>query len=508
MNAHESFNMFFRSKRDQYLVEIRKHKNENKLLAKRRKLVSGSSASVGEESRVPRDSQPIDRRAAQANMDDIAVSFRKSLDSGDYEYIADVAECIRRLVSLDENPPLLELIKTNIVPLIVKLLDSEYFQHQKLMTECSWILVNLASGDIDFVYYLVELDIIPKALNLLCHPTSDVRENATWILANIGGENLEFRNQLLDNDVVNLIDYILRQNDCEELPLSFVRDISWLISIILRGPEFPKQGRVFPLYKYLKNFLRRYEDVVVIKHTLWSIFYISDGDNLQIEEILAMNCTERIVELLSADDSDIKNTSLKIIGNLLSGLDHQTQVLIDAGVIEALACFLDSNKKQFRKIATWGLSNIMAGNHLQLDRVLNYRESAIIKKLFYIIDHDAVEIAKEAIICLANACSVATYEQIDQLVRFDVVAVFVRRLEENGDAKVMKMCLEALECILSEYRQNQNQNQFVYVNQTHAGMMRLAQCGGVQIIENLQTHADNEVYAAVSRLIDNHFEFE
>jgi len=504
MNAHESFNMFFRSKRDQYLVEIRKTKNENKLLAKRRKLVSGSSTSAGEENRVQGDSQPVDRRTVKIQMEDIAVSFRKALDSGNYEYIADVAESIRRAISLDENPPLFDLIKTNIVPFIVKLIDSEYFQYEKLMMECSWILVNLASGDIDYVYYLVELGIIPKALNLLCHPSSDVRENAIWMLANIGGENIDFRNQLLDNDIINLIDYMLGQNKIEELPLSLAREVSWLMSILLRGPDSPKQIRVYPLSKHLKYFLSKSEDAIVIRYTLWSIFYLSDGDSVQIEEVLAMNCNERIVELLSADNLDIKNTSLKIIGNLLSGLDHQTQVLIDAGVIEALASMLDSNKKQFRKIATWGLSNIMAGNHLQLDRVLNYRESAIIKKLFYLIDHDAIEIAKEAVICLANACSVATYEQVDKLVRFDVVAVFVHRLEENGDAKVMKMCLEALECILSEYKQNH----YGYGGQAHPGMARLTQCGGVQIIENLQTHADNEVYNAVSRLIDNHFEYE
>jgi len=177
-------------------------------------------------------------------MNDIATSFRNALDSGDYEFIAEVAECIRRNISQNENPPLLELLKTNIVPLIVKLLDSEYFQHEKLMVECSWILANIASGDIDFVYYLVELEIIPKALNLFCHPSVEVREHAVWILANIAGENVDFRNQLLDNDVVNLIDYMLRQEGFEDFPIHFVTQVSWLISLLLRGPPFPKISRV------------------------------------------------------------------------------------------------------------------------------------------------------------------------------------------------------------------------------------------------------------------------
>ncbi len=176
-------------------------------------------------------------------MNDIATSFRNALDSGDYEFIAEVAECIRRNISQTENPPLLELMNTNIVPLIVKLIDSEYFHHEKLMVECSWILANVASGDIDFVYYLVnDLLIIPKTLNLFCHPNIDVREHAIWILANIAGENFDFRNQLLDNDVVKLIDWMLDQG--EDLPVNFIMQVSWLISLLLRGPHFPKLSRV------------------------------------------------------------------------------------------------------------------------------------------------------------------------------------------------------------------------------------------------------------------------
>jgi len=39
MNAHEAFNNFFKSKRDQYLVEIRKQKNDKHILTKRMKLM-------------------------------------------------------------------------------------------------------------------------------------------------------------------------------------------------------------------------------------------------------------------------------------------------------------------------------------------------------------------------------------------------------------------------------------------------------------------------------------
>jgi len=139
--------------------------------------------------------------------------------------------------------------------------------------------------------------------------------------------------------------------------------------------------------------LHKYEEVPeIINFTVWSILYLSEGDNVQIEEVLALDCNKRIVGLISSSDPGIQFTCLKIVGNLLSGLDHQVQVLIDEGVIEALAVTLESKKRAFRKAATWGLSNIMAGNAVHLERILNYKDNAIINKLFYMIDHDAVEV--------------------------------------------------------------------------------------------------------------------
>jgi len=115
-------------------------------------------------------------------------------------------------------------------------------------------------------------------------------------------------------------------------------------------------------------------------------------------------------------------------------------------------------------------------------------------------------VAREAIFCLTNACSAATFDQAKRLVEFDLIEVLVRKLAENGDAKVMKVCLEGLECLLSEYKQKQNQN--LYKEEPHSALIRLTQCGGLNIIDQLQFHSDNDVYGAVSRIIENHLEFE
>jgi len=90
------------------------------------------------------------------------------------------------------------------------------------------------------------------------------------------------------------------------------------------------------------------------------------------------------------------------------------------------------------------------------------------------------------------------------LVEFDLIEVLVRKLAENGDAKVMKVCLEGLECLLSEFKEKQH----LYGNQPHPALERLNECGGLTIIDQLQFHSDNEVYGAVSRIIENHLEFE
>lgn len=53
---------------------------------------------------------------------------------------------------------------------------------------------------------------------------------------------------------------------------------------------------------------------------------------------------------------------MRTIGNIVTGDDSQTQVVINAGALEALNNIIYHKKKTVRKEVCWSLSNITAGN--------------------------------------------------------------------------------------------------------------------------------------------------
>ena len=58
--------------------------------------------------------------------------------------------------------------------------------------------------------------------------------------------------------------------------------------------------------------------------------------------------------------------SLRAIGNILTGGDPLTQVVINCSVLPVLKHLLESHIEQIRKETCWALSNVTAGNKVQI----------------------------------------------------------------------------------------------------------------------------------------------
>lgn len=74
---------------------------------------------------------------------------------------------------------------------------------------------------------------------------------------------------------------------------------------------------------------------------------------------------------------------------------------------------IDHSKKSVRKEVCWSVSNITAGNDVQIQNAIDV---GIIDKLVHILQFDENEIRKEAVWALANATQQAKPQQVLQLV--------------------------------------------------------------------------------------------
>lgn len=137
--------------------------------------------------------------------------------------------------------------------------------------------------------------------------------------------------------------------------------------------------------------------------------------------------------------------ALRTVGNIVTGNDIQTQVIINCHALAALLQLLTNNhKKSIKKEACWTISNITAGTKEQIQSVI---DSGIIPPLIYLMQHAEFDIKKEAAWAISNATSGGTADQIRYLVSAGAIKPLCDLLTVQ-DVRIVTVALEGLENIL------------------------------------------------------------
>ena len=229
----------------------------------------------------------------------------------------------------------------------------------------------------------------------------------------------------------------------------------------------------------------------------WAISYLSDGPNDRIQAVIDSNVVPRLVELLLYHQSTVQTPALRTIGNIVTGTDSQTATVITCGALTCLGSLLSHTKKSIRKETCWTISNITAGNRDQIQSVI---EANLIPPLIVILQKEDFDVRKEAAWALSNATSGGTSKQITHLVNRGVLKPFCDLLIVK-DTKVINVALEAIDNILQAGEKDSDEQDNKYIEM-------IEEAGGIDKIEDLQTHEDNEIYEKVMRILENYFGVE
>lgn len=112
--------------------------------------------------------------------------------------------------------------------------------------------------------------------------------------------------------------------------------------------------------KIIEFFLSDVEHSEVTCHCVWALSFMSEiGSDEQISAIMELDISDKLIELMSCEDSQTTAAALRTVGNILSGNDKFTSKMIEHGVIAPLYKLLMSPQSVFRKEATWAISNIL-----------------------------------------------------------------------------------------------------------------------------------------------------
>ncbi|XP_042055246.1 importin subunit alpha-2-like [Salvia splendens] len=463
-----------RRRREDNMVEIRKSKREESLLKKRREGLQPQPFTAS-----------LQSSALEKKLESLPAMVA-GIWSDDNNLQLEATTLFRKLLSIERSPPIEEVIQSGVVPRFVQFLMREDFP--QLQFEAAWALTNIASGTSENTRVVIDHDAVPIFVKLLCSPSDDVREQAVWALGNVAGDSPRCRDLVLNNGA--LVPLLAQLKGSTKL--SMLRNATWTLSNFCRGKPQPPFEQVRPAIPALERLIYS-DDEEVLTDACWALSYLSDGTNDKIQAVIETGLCRRLVDLLLHPSPSVLIPALRTVGNIVTGDDVQTQSIIEYGALPSLLSLLTHHhKKSIKKEACWTISNITAGNREQIQAVI---DAGLIGPLVNLLQTAEFDIKKEAAWAISNATSGGTDEQIVYLVSQNCIKPLCDLLI-CPDPRIVTVCLEGLENILKVGSNYGDVNNFAQL---------IDEAEGLEKIENLQSHDNNEIYEKAVKILESYW---
>lgn len=398
---------------------------------------------------------------------------------------------IRKILSVEKSAPYDAVAASGVVPRLVELLERNDFP--ELQFESAWALTNIAAGTSENTMMVVQCGAIPRFVALLASANADCRDQSAWAIGNLSGEGAAVRDEALR---LGAMPALLTVLSSPNQPIHVLRNATWAVSNLCRCKPAPPLESVAVALPTLAALLNHQDDQLIVD-AAWGISYISDGPPERVQAVLETGVMPRIVELLSAPTSSVKLPAIRIIGNIAAGTDAQTQIIINSGALPAMGALLRDSKRAMRKEACWTISNIAAGQSHQIEALI---AANICIPILECLSAKELDVKKEAVWTIANITFCGSPLQVKYLVSIGVIPPLCDTLR-TFDPKIISVSLEALQCFL----QNGEDEKKSGATEENYVAKQVMECGGIDCIEQLQTHSDRAVYNLALQILEGFF---
>ena len=265
---------------------------------------------------------------------------------------------------------------------------------------------------------VVNAGAVPLFIRLLMSPAAtNVCEQAVWALGNIIGDGPLLRDYCINLGVVKpLLSFIK-----PEIPISFLRNVTWVIVNLCRNKDPPPQiSTILEILPALSVLIHN-PDVNILVDTVWALSYLTDGGNDQIQMVIESDVVPHLTLLLSHCEVKVQTAALRAVGNIVTGSDEQTQTVLNYNALSHFPDLLCHPKEKIRKEAVWFLSNITAGVQSQVQAVI---DAGLLPQIIENLRKGEFQTQKEAAWAISNLTISGNKDQVAQLIQAGAIPPF------------------------------------------------------------------------------------
>jgi hypothetical protein len=99
-------------------------------------------------------------------------------------------------------------------------------------------------------------------------------------------------------------------------------------------------------------------DEQILQDACWAVSFVTDGSNDRIGAAVNSGIVPKLVEHLDHSVPSVQIASLRALGNIVTGDDLQTQAVLNCNILQKIPQLLENKKMGVVKEACWALSNI------------------------------------------------------------------------------------------------------------------------------------------------------
>ncbi len=393
---------------------------------------------------------------------------------------------IRRLLSKESQPPVKEVLACGILPKLIELIVSP---DVKIGFEAAWAVTNIASTE--YTAHVVDAGAVRPLVAGMMSGDTNVRDQCLWCLGNIAGDCSKYRDLLLGTEGALSALFL---NIQQPASLQLLRNATWALSNFCRGKPSPSPEAVralLPALAYLLN----HEDKETLGDAAWGVSYLTDGDEATVQAFVdTPGVLTRCVALMEHAESTIVTPALRIMGNVISGSDRQTQAAVEAGALRAIAPLLSHSKKTLRREACWAVSNVAAGTVDQISALMSV--PGLIAGVLGLLRSGEFAVRKEAAWVMSNIATTGSATHVHALVALRVADPLCDIIK-CGDARIQCLVLDCIKTILTVGAAGGSSNPFADVFEEAGLLDRL------EDVQSGQCHSD--VYERAVGLIERFF---